>query len=461
MVIVSTNTRYANQPLINGKENKQIFFAQTLPVSFGRNTSGDRFTSCSYEVLDKNDKLFTPEVNQRLQRFIQDFKNNRLSKHLLFRELGTGYQGKVFLIPDLNITVKLSHTEKKKGIPVDLNCNFENESNILKQMPLKGTHNQKLVARLKIDDGLYALITTRVKGIPLDSMHITKQQLNSLLNEMFVLDKARIMHCDLRDNNIMTNDNQVGIIDFGSSFIFDQFVEPYNIKYGDDFYQHPAFWPPSNVRFFDFHTILPTYFERTKSDGKEKALGFFIDYLKLRSDYHSKRADLFYEEMSKGIDNNKLTTEQCKQLKESIKYERLQAKIFRNPSKKMAELEISKIFMDYLDHKSLCASFDGLQIKALAFKKQTLDAAKQFRDNINTLLLQEDLNNNEKMFLAFQKRFVDFYEYDVITPKYKEDFIKKFGNVLYDNEVLKNSIQLLYLQSSAEDSYLIQNQKVA
>ena len=443
MVQISQYIQQFN-PAVNNKNVQQKRFHSLPGLTFRGNLSEDTFTRSNYTVLEQNEELFTPAVKEDIKSILDSAKNDTMYRFDSWK-LGNGYQGNAYEIPGTDIAVKLSHTKKRGSKPTALNCDFVNESKMLKRMPLKGTHNQKLIARLKIKEGLYALVTTKVEGQPLNERHMNETVLKSLLDEMFVLDKARIMHCDLRNDNILLDDGILGIIDYGSSFEFDQFVEPYNIKYGDDFYQHPVFWPPSNVRFFDFHTIYPTYCELARNENDHgEAKKFITGYLKQRSHYHQKRADLFREELQ---NNKSLDVKQVDQLKKSIRYEQLQTKIFENPSKKFIDLELDKIYIDKLAHDALKGRFDGEPLKTLIARKQELIAIEEYKEEIKDILESDELKDYEKEYLRFQKRFADFYEFDVAKPTLKKELAEFLGEKSINSEAVDLILNHLSKQS--------------
>lgn len=442
MVLISQHRQIINLSPTNSN-TKKVFFTQTPSIYFGNKPATDSFSKTNYTVLEKNDSLFTQDLQSHLETFIKAVNNNTLQNNGTFKPIGKGYQGHVYLIPELNVAVKLSHTDKASKKCLMLNCDFEKETTILKHIPLEGTKNQKFIARLKLKDGNYALVTTYVKGKPLSSKPITNKQLESLLDEMFVLDKARILHCDLKNDNIMVDKDEVGIIDYGASFVFDQFVEPFNIKYDDDFYQCPSFSPPSNVRFFDFHSVLPHYFELRSKDSLEKASTFFVDYLKLRSNFHQKRADLFSEELKKNTQTNSLNNTQIKQLKESIEYETLQAKIFKNPSKKFERLELFKIYVDFISHKTLLAKFNDFKSLSIVSRKKTLNTINSYKNRINKMQSTQNLSSDEKRYLQYQTRYFDFYENQIVLPKFKNQMTECYGDNQLNEQLVDKIINQL------------------
>lgn len=428
----------------NKKNVKQSRF-QSLPVlAFKGKSSQDTFVKTGYTTLEANNEVFTDQIKRSLNAFIKEMKDGKLKNNKVFKALGEGCQGTVYDLPGTNAVVKLSYTKPREDKTIFLNCDFENESRMLKRIPLKGTKNQKLIARLKLDDGVYALVTSKVNGKPLCERDLQKEVIKSLLDEMFILDKARIMHCDLKDDNILVEKGTVGIVDYGASFEFDHFAEPYNVKYGDDFYQYPVFWPPANARFFDFHTIYSIYNDIAKHETLDgQARQFFTDYLKERSHYHQKRADLFSEELKKCVDKKLLDSKRANYLKKSVQYEQLQAKIFKEPSEKFVNLELEKISIDVHAHHALIAKFKGRPISTLIATKKELRAISDFKDSIKSIYKSNDLSEDEKDYLRFQKRYADFYEFDVSKPSFRNQLTEYLGEESVDNRTVDMVLNLL------------------
>lgn len=420
----------------NTSLNKTAFIKnqtyQPIKISFG----SDRFqksTVPEYTILENNNAKVVKGIEKRLEDVAKAFKNDTLTQLKGISPLGNGYEGNVFIDKKLGLTYKFSHKVDSTNSEQHhkAGCDFKNETNILKRVSSNKSNSQRLIARLKIDDNSYCLITTFVKGNKFGKTPITDDHLRSALNEMYNLDKAGILHCDLRDENVLTTDNKVGFIDFGAGYIFDRFITPFKEFWPDEFYQNPSFSPPANIRFFDSNAIFPYLNKLMTSESPTKARQFFENYLVLRADYHQKRADLLKDKLNNHIKDNNITQKQHKELQEAIEYENLQAKLLKKNDKDIVDIELLKIQLDKDAH---FAAFNQGNY-GFSARKIGLEGIRNMQNSVLSALEKDDISPEKQKFLNYQLRFSEFYLNEAFLPRAESiyaELMKDKPNKKYD-----------------------------
>lgn len=208
--------------------------------------------------------------------------------------------------------------------------------------------------------------------------------------------------------------DEVGLIDFGGSIVFSEFTYPFAKTSHNDILpvigitknaacdKFPRFSSPSNLRYFEHSTILPYIDKLNKEEGATKARGFFKNYLMARSDFHAKKAE-FLEQQTQA--KTPLTKRQLRDLKAMVKYERLQAKIFRNPSEKIMNLELLRIQSDFAVHLASLNEFLGQNYPRAFFRQlQSLACIKDFNQHIKTFS-KSSTPLEIKEYLDFQRKY--------------------------------------------------------
>ena len=308
----------------------------------------------SKDVFEKSpiaEKHFAQELDLEVQKQILDkiiILLNNLNK---IKTLGTGASGEVYRIKGVKgfengLAVKISHTDTKNIITGEqqvINNDFGDEKDILKNESLVNSNSQHYVGDIKLTDGRNILITTFVKGRnpEVTGPKLNSQNLASLLATLENLDEQGILHRDLKKENIIISpQNEPCLIDFGEAISFDI----RDVDYNDLENNFPCFEAPSNIRNLE-DTLISSYMNDLMKKNPKECREFFRKYLSLKSEFiHSKKADYIKNIL---MDDSSLSNEQRQALEEMENYQRLMAKILKNPSEDVIDIELMKNQITY------------------------------------------------------------------------------------------------------------------
>ncbi len=318
--------------VIKTKKNPFISYENTDKISFSSN---------NIKVL----KYKNIEIVQKAGKIVESLKNNE------FKLLGNGADGNVYLInnPQIHsekLIVKVSHTTNidKNGNMQRVGVDFNNEADILLSLP---EHNgiQKIKGQkglLHFSDGeRHYLVATFAPGAtanPKNGIFLEKEHLKSIIDSSLELDKAGILHRDLKKENWFVDaDKNINIIDYGSGTKFNHTDFQTNSN-NHNFYKLIV---PTNLKSFEDTGLFPYLQELSEVKTDKEVRNVFTDYLKLKSDFHEKRVE-FLSSLNSSDDN----------MKKAIDYEKLQAKLLKNPSDEIVDLEAQKIQMTYSNEEA-------------------------------------------------------------------------------------------------------------
>ena len=130
--------------------------------------------------------------------------------------LGYGATGVVYRFSNLDgfgangVVAKVSYTNDTNpltGARQKVGNDFSDEIQFLKEVSSLGDKSQQYIGRLKLSDGRNVLLTTFVDGKNPDVKRnpINEKSLQSLLSTIQELDKKRILHRDLKKENIIVD----------------------------------------------------------------------------------------------------------------------------------------------------------------------------------------------------------------------------------------------------------------
>ncbi len=185
-----------------------------------------------------------------------------------------------------------------------------------------------LYASKKDENGNISWIQYETKGdiADLRTNPVSKKHLRNLFKNLFILDKAGIYHNDLDSAHLFFADNGGVEIDcFRFSFNFAK--KPNGKLIGNNgSIRIPDFIMPSNEMVLE-EQFLGGYISKMKNDSEKEI--FMKNYLKERSYYHQKRAEML---LDRGFMPDDKT----------VKFEEIQSRVFKDPSKDIIEFSIEK-----------------------------------------------------------------------------------------------------------------------
>jgi serine/threonine protein kinase, bacterial len=162
-------------------------------------------------------------MNKFLRFFERPFEKGKMIKNYRILDvLGAGSYGFSYLVEDSNDkTVKVLKQERKR-IGNDGKKSFETEKNILKQ--IQHSAIPKYINHFVLGEKHYILMEYK-KGKTVEDLIFSEGKifheqetffiLQRILEIVKVIHENRIIHRDLRTPNILINDEQIYIIDFG------------------------------------------------------------------------------------------------------------------------------------------------------------------------------------------------------------------------------------------------------
>lgn len=383
-------TRLLTPKTVNN--NKPIQIAKCDSVSF----SGAKVLDS--KLSDKQNRALIDTV-KTLENILN---NNAGDKDELtsagFCELGSGVAGKAFKarIPgiDEDVAIKVSYADKNErgvGAYSSPNHTFEDEADNLKQIPDDLKKNcQSFIAHIK-GINRYYLISTFAQGTKVDPKkeNLSKEILESLLPTLAELDVQGIMHNDLkRDNWLVGNNNNVTVIDFGAMS---------KHKFEDN----PS---SSNITNFEngaFCSYL-TKFSKNKSNAEVREL--FNQYLQVKSNFYEVRVS----KMEELLKTSNLNEQQTENIKKEIENEKILAKMLKNPTEKIIDLEATKLQVNYASHKAATLEdFLGDIVGSAISKLKIMFTVRDFNKTCDKLIIDNAENADMVKYLAISKEMID------------------------------------------------------
>jgi serine/threonine protein kinase len=129
-----------------------------------------------------------------------------------FKKLGEGRSGKPLLCEFRGDMIALKSVDLSKALE-----EMQKEVEIYKDLAdIQGKYIPKLVCYGYYGGGMSFVIGVTIVGTTLSERKITKQQRTKALKGLEAIHKHGILHNDIREENILTNDNgDIYLIDFG------------------------------------------------------------------------------------------------------------------------------------------------------------------------------------------------------------------------------------------------------
>ena len=372
MLVNSIISNYGISTTELKKNGQKTFFN---PISFSSKVD-------EFDKFAVKKQSFAQGVDADVQRQIIDEISLIAEDTTGRKPLGIGANGLVFRIKDIKgyddgLVVKISHTQPRNPITGELqrvNCDFKEEREILEKAALSDSISQRYVGYIQLKDGRNVLISTFVKGKnpEISGPILNSSNLTSLLTIMEKLDELGILHRDLKKENVIISPkDEAGLIDFGEAIFFD--IK--DVEINDNQNHFPPFEAPSNIRNLEDTLISPYIYELMKSDLKE-GREFFRQYLSLKSHLvHEKKAD-YIENLL--LTDSGISDEQRSRLQEMEHYQRLMARVLKNPDDDILNVELMKNQITYnseLAYKNEILLFNPLANVSL--KTNALISAKR------------------------------------------------------------------------------------
>jgi len=321
------------------------------------------FTSYSEDI-----RLTAPEKLQ-IEVLIDNYSHN--TKNIEY--LGKGTCGTVYKIklPNKNdFAVKIlsedAVTEYGGG-------NLEKEAKILKQIPKSCKRTQQLIDYFKTQKREY-LASTLIKGTPLkENIHLTQEQLNNIIDELYKYDINGLMFYDLNDNNIFINGDNAGFIDF--EFLEKKNPKKINILALNDKHhlgRNLYFPQKSNLNSFENRTLGKIIENLETSEADE----LIKKYLKSLS--------LYYSKMSNIHKNNY----------KAYEYEKILSRLYKNPSPEIVATEKNQISLRSLTLNYHLYKLRKKQQKLIDGDIETYGDIKKYKKTVHEL--KKEINKQIK-----------------------------------------------------------------
>lgn len=340
MLVRSLN--FFNTPKIN-------FGSSTVPLLTGDEVSTRDMFCKSKPVGFK----FTPEVSRTAEfqifQQVKDIQTNNLPP------LGIGATGIAFKLDNIEgfapygVVAKFSHKEKTNPITKQKQkplCNFDDEIAKLKKAEALKDDAQQYLGRFELDDGRYVLITTFVGGQSPNvvTRPLNKENLSSIIDVLYRLDSAQVLHRDLKSENILIDqNNKAKLIDFGEAIDFNFLDKETNVNS----LNFAPFEFPNNFQSFE-DTLLSPYINELQKQNPKEAYELYRNYLKQKADnVYSRRASELNEYLAQNPD---LEAQKADYVRKMADYQSTMAKVFGNQkiNNSIIELELMRNQVTYL-----------------------------------------------------------------------------------------------------------------
>ncbi len=229
----------------------------------------------------------------------------------------------------ITFTAKLQHSDAKLEEFAEFSVDEDNLSNELKLSNLarKGGVNTPKINK----DGSYKIYG---KNANVQINPIEKGHFKNVLDNILLMDKIGLYHGDLEQCHVFySKDYKTEFDCFRFGFLFDE--DPSRLSY-----EFPKNIYPSNAVQYE-NNCLGQYLASLSDDENKEY--FLKQYLETSSGFHKNRAE-FLQRTGKGSDKE-------------IKYEKLQAELFKNPGKELVNLYMDRIDFQY-KHRKMFTEWD-------------------------------------------------------------------------------------------------------
>ena len=364
-----------------------------MKVSYITPTINNRKTSFTSKVVRDYPRN---SASEDIKDMVDKFEEGQISSS----ELGHGLFASAYKIEGQPIVIKKSYDSE---IAKKVNQRFETEGSALGLVPNNITNSQKLISRVETAKGNYYLLSNLVTGNRANpsTNPWTKRHYNSLMNTLFLLDKANVYHMDLNMGNcLLTKDGKVNLIDYQWAQRFKLLDENKNID-------NPNFVAPSNIQMFEKASLAKYLSELAEEKGVGAARSNFKDYLKEKSNFEEKRYLLL-----KSAQRNTYSTDI--DANSAIRYEELQSKLFKNPSDDIVDIELSKLDVEYAFRQAYYLHDENIDkqrniIEAVPTYLYAKLAIKSYYDRISELK-KSTTDSDLKEYLDFESKNAMYFQ---------------------------------------------------
>lgn len=341
--------------------------------------------------------------------------------------IGNGAKGLVYQqknVPTIGpdgIAIKIAHSEEinpETGEKQKVGTDYDKEIEFLKKVESLKDNSQQFVGRIKFNDGRSALLTTFVRGQHPDAQKhpLTSETVASFLTTLSKLDSLGVLHRDLKKENLLVEQNQGRIIDFGEAVDFDLL----DYEYNDNERHFPRFMTPTNLQNFE-DTFITPYYEDLKAIDEDNAKEFYRDYLQQKAVLvHKKRASQLEDKIQENFED--IGSEKFQQLGKMQDYEFAMFAVLSSPkiSDEIVNIELMKnqiTFLSELAYKNEVLLANPLA--NVSYKASALIAAKKME-----LMVKKQM---ERPNHPLVKKYLD-YQYEI--AKYRQQKIAGWTNGL-------------------------------
>jgi hypothetical protein len=351
----------------------------------------------------------TKEEEEIVNKLIKDPSQGEL--------LGSGDKGSVYKVstPTRQFVVKIATT-----IKADDENDLKREIAALQKIPESVTNSggQDFIASGRTSNGNMVIISSLVDGeIPSVTANPTKkipdiqknpltiQQISSLMDSILEHDKAGLWHNDLNPKNILTTkEGKAQIIDYGCAWEFSPLTSTES--------RYPSNVAPSSLISFENKALMPYFMDIYEKDNNnaEKIKAFFTEYLKLRANFHGKRAEFMKDQVTK------LDGQEKENAQKRIEYEELLSEVLKNPSKDIIDLEAAKFQITSTREQAFVDNWYGLRDQATSEFNEMYKYVNDYSAKIDEKI--EELSPDKKTL----KKYLN----------YEKDFAQTYSN-LYEN----------------------------
>lgn len=238
------------------------------------------------------------------------------------------------------------------------------------------------------EDGSY-----KVFGNMADALNnpIKSEHLENIFDNLLLMDKNKLIHGDLEKSHVFYSPNSMNVeFDcFRFGFLFEEGAARLKREFPQSIYPSNAFQYEGNC--------IGAYLSELPSEDARKA--FSLNYLVLSSKFHAQRAEYLIDKAN----NNQ------------IKYEKLQADLFKNPDDNLIKLFRQRTDFKYKDRLAFTEWDEGFGACGNKIdEKRTTDAVVMYFDviksNIEYLKSVKNLknsNSNQKIkeYLKFEEEY--------------------------------------------------------
>ncbi len=356
----------------------------------------------SVNIIEGADKI-PPDAIEQL-KFIQAHPAD--SRYII----GSGVQGKVYLL----------HT--RQGNLVAKSPFPSAELKAAKELPSGFKYSPQYIGLVQVGSTPYLVMNFIPGSNPGVTNPLRNHHLEQLCDAMAELDEAGILHRNISLFNLMSDESNIKLIDYGQA----NFFEPLNFAKNIEM-RFPTFYMAGNLQNFEAEGLSEYMLELAKHPDAESPSAFLDRFFVARAGYHRKREQF----IANAIQQRNLPSHISTELYETaLKFEELQIRLLTSPHidrEKLKRVELAKIQIAFTEAKGFDLRNKGRMLSSIAARLLAMQDARKLMEmttEVKATLGQTETDRDFKEYLDYLHQYGRLWLSSGIEPYVRQDFEK-------------------------------------